>query len=247
MKSGVIYFSEAGDRRDAGFHLLRQEIEPRTREIERIVPRSTALALLDSIPLRFKSSLLPLGWGASPRTLSQKTVDAIQEKYPFMCLALLERGGSDAIRTLETEISVRQEAISAILGLCASDADGEDDPANASQRDCVSEEPAVPGLRAGWIYPLADPDRYWDEDAAGTYGLDPEKRYSYARVATDADPGDWYIHDVWIVDDEGHIHPGYDSCPVPVRIDDLVIARGRPMAGETPKPKSIFDSDWLRS
>jgi len=243
-------FSEAGDRWDAGFHLLRQEIEPRTAELERTIPRPEALARLDRVPLRFKSVLLPLGWGSSVRTLSQKTVDAIQQKYPYMCLALLERDRKEMIRTLGAEIAVLQQAISAVLDLCEPVVEVEDaepaGPTGTEGHDGVVEE-ATPRLRAGWIYPLADPDRYWDEDDAETYDIDPRKRFSYARVATDADPGDCYIHDVWIVDDEGHMHPGYDSCPVPVRTDDLVLSRGRSMAGETPKPKTIFDSGWLRS
>ena len=246
-------FSEAGDRWDAGFHLLRQEIEPRTAELERTIPRPEALARLDRVPLRFKSVLLPLGWGSSVRTLSQKTVDAIQQKYPYMCLALVERDSTETIRTLGAEIAVLQQSISSVLDLCEPVIEMEDaDPAlptcvEGDVVDVVDVENGTPRLQAGWIYPLVDPNRYWDEDDAETYDIDPRKRYAYARVATDADPGDCYIHDVWIVDDEGHMHPGYDSCPVPVRIDDLVLSRGRSMAGETPKPKSIFDSGWLRS
>jgi len=253
MKSGVINFSETGDRWDAGFHLLRQEIEPRTAELERTIPRSVALERLDCIPLRFKTPLLALGWGSSTRSLSQKTIGPIQQKYPYMCLALIERDGKETIRTLGAEISVLQQSISAIVDLCEPASDEEqvefadDGPVTPEDDEGSSPAGVQPYLQAGWIYPLADPDRYWDEDDADTYGIDSQKRYSYARVATDADPGECYIHDVWIVDDEGRIHPGYDSCPVPVRTDDLVLSRGRSMAGETPKPKSIFDSGWLRS
>jgi hypothetical protein len=245
MKSGIMYFSETGDRWDAGFHLLRQEIEPRTLELERTIARDDAIARLDRVPLRFKGALLALGWGSSIRTLSQKTIEPIQAKYPYMCLALLERDSEEAIGVMASEISVLQQSITALHDLVDPDVAAPDEERGHVQ---APDEGAMPaGLRAGWIYPLADPDRYWDEDDADTYGIDPDKRYSYARVSTDADPGECYIHDVWIVDDEGRIHPGYDSCPVPVRTDDLVLSRGRPMAGETPKPKSIFDSGWLRS
>ncbi|MFZ3481860.1 hypothetical protein [Sphingomonas sp. 3-13AW] len=101
------------------------------------------------------------------------------------------------------------------------------------------------GLRAGWIYPLKDPDEYWDEDDADKYDIEPDKRFAYARVPSEADPGDCYIHDVWIVDDEGCPHPGYEATPTPIRTEDLDLERGRLLPGATPKPMSIFDAGWF--
>lgn len=93
---------------------------------------------------------------------------------------------------------------------------------------------------------LVDPERCWDEEDAKRYDIASDEHYSYARVPTGTDQGYCYLMDVWIVDDEGRPHPGYDDYPIPVRTEDLYLERGRPLAGETPKPKSIFDSDWLR-
>lgn len=243
MKSAIVNFSETGDRWDVGFHMLRLEMKERTDVLEQEISRDEALMRLERVPLRFKSGLLPLGWGSSNHTLIQRTIDPIQQKYPHLCMAILELAAPDAIRTLGAEISMLQQSISALELLCEPSAEA-DDETDAAHDGEVAEVSV--GLQAGWLYPFVDPDQYWDEDDAETYDIEPEKRFSYARIPTDAHPGDCYILDAWIVDDEGRMHPGYDACPVPVRKEDLDLERGRPLAGETPKPKTIFDSGWLR-
>jgi hypothetical protein len=246
MKHGVIRFSETGDRWDAGFHLLRQEMEPRTRQLEETVSREDALARLDRVPLRFKQALLALGRGSSPRRLDTRSVDVIQREYPHLSLAVLESRRDESVSDLETEAARIRQAVEALDRLGDPSPVSEDVPSDHVEDHVEDHAEASDGLRAGWIYPLGDPDRYWDEDDAERYGIDPDKRYSYARVPAESDPGECYLVDMWIVDEEGRIHPGYDACPVPIQKQDLDITRGRPGAGTTPRPRNVFDSDWLR-
>lgn len=78
-------------------------------------------------------------------------------------------------------------------------------------------------------YPLVDPERYDDEYGEG---------YAFARVAGDMMGLEMTIVDCWIVDAEGTRHPGIDSCPVPVRIQDVDVDRARPS-----EPRS-YDADY---
>ena len=95
-------------------------------------------------------------------------------------------------------------------------------------------------LQSGWIYPLVDPDRYWDEDDADRYAISPDKRYSYALIPSDLDPGDCYVVDAWISDENGNPHPGYDQCPVPILKEDVDLSRGRKLGAPCPTRQSIF-------
>lgn len=90
-------------------------------------------------------------------------------------------------------------------------------------------------FRAGHIYPLNDPEHYNDDFGVG---------YDHAMIAHDAVPGDCYIHDAWIVNSAGQTHPGFDACPIPIRQEDVKMARGRHLDVALPVPKTIFDSSF---
>ena len=90
---------------------------------------------------------------------------------------------------------------------------------------------------AGHIYPLTEPDRYDDDLGLG---------YDHVAIAHDAQPGACVIHDAWIVNREGKVHPGYDCNPVPIRVDDVNLAAGRQLVASLPAPVSIFDGPWAR-
>jgi hypothetical protein len=68
----------------------------------------------------------------------------------------------------------------------------------------------VSGFVRGETYALIDPERYDDDYGVG---------YSFAKVA-DKIPGS-HITDCWIVNGHGEIHPGYNTCPVPICFDDV--------------------------
>lgn len=90
---------------------------------------------------------------------------------------------------------------------------------------------------AGYIYPLIDTDRFDDEFGEG---------YDHIMIPHDATPGDCYLHDAWIVNSAGEIHPGYNAVPHPFRLECVDIDRGRPLDIDLPAPKSIFESDFVR-
>lgn len=91
-------------------------------------------------------------------------------------------------------------------------------------------------FQAGHIYPLVDPEHYDDED----FG----KGYDHVMIAHDANPGDCYIHDVWVLNSEGEVHPGYNASPVPIRMEDVVITMGRPLDVSLPRPQTLFESPF---
>lgn len=67
-----------------------------------------------------------------------------------------------------------------------------------------------------FIYPLKEPTRFDDEYGEG---------YSYALVA-DEDPGECFIVDCWIVNQQGEKHPGLDASPVPISAESVEIDEG---------------------
>jgi hypothetical protein len=93
-------------------------------------------------------------------------------------------------------------------------------------------------FQAGFIYPLIDPEHYDDDDHGSGY--------DHVAIDHDANPGDCYIHDAWVVNSVGEVHPGYNACPIPIRREDVDIARGRPLEAALPAAQSIFDSPFFR-
>lgn len=67
-------------------------------------------------------------------------------------------------------------------------------------------------FETGTTYPLVEPDSFDDDCGEG---------YGFARVAGDLHDLPMTMVDCWIVNQEGDRHPGYDQCPVPVRIQDV--------------------------
>lgn len=72
------------------------------------------------------------------------------------------------------------------------------------------------------IYPLKHPDRYDDEFGEG---YDHALVANYGPIAQDI-----RIHDAWIVKAEGELHPGLNRSPIPVRLEDVEQAQGRPFS-----------------
>ena len=93
-------------------------------------------------------------------------------------------------------------------------------------------------FQAGYIYPLLDPERYDDEDL-GT-------GYDHVAIEHDAQPNGCYVHDAWIVNSKGDVHPGYGECPVPMRPEDVDLARGRRLERSLPTARSVFDGPFFR-
>lgn len=89
-------------------------------------------------------------------------------------------------------------------------------------------------FQPGFIYPLKDATRYDDELGTG---------FDHIAIAHDADGIErCFILDAWIADREGNVHPGYGANPVPIRIDDVAVERGRPLGRALPEPMSVFMS-----
>lgn len=87
-------------------------------------------------------------------------------------------------------------------------------------------------FRAGWIYPLKDATRYDDEFGAG---------FDHAAVPHDAEGIEMaFIVDCWIVDRTGNVHPGYNASPIPIQLEDIDIACGRPLEATLPEPSSVL-------
>jgi hypothetical protein len=74
-------------------------------------------------------------------------------------------------------------------------------------------------FKAGYIYPLLDPERYDDEDFGTGFG--------HVLIPAGSDPGTCFIVDAWIVNERGEQHPGMDACPVPVHLEDVDLTKGR--------------------
>ena len=88
-------------------------------------------------------------------------------------------------------------------------------------------------FKPGFIYPLKDPQRFDDEYGEG---------FDHVAVPEGMDPLNCTIIDMWPVNAEGQVHPGYDAAPVPIRAEDVELARGRPIETSLPRPKSAFDA-----
>lgn len=75
------------------------------------------------------------------------------------------------------------------------------------------------------IYPLKHPERFDDELGAG---------FDHALLADRGPiPAGGWVHDAWIVTREGDLHPGLNSSPVPVRLEDVHENRGHPFRQAT--------------
>lgn len=81
-------------------------------------------------------------------------------------------------------------------------------------------------FEAGFMYPLKDPEKYDDEFVTG---------YRFAAIDAGADPGVCWMHDCWIVDENGNRHPGMTEYGAPVRRDDLEMDAGRPNPMDPPR------------
>ena len=237
MQVGIIRFSDLKDRMDAGFHLTRQRHETRTSELETILTKDEALEQLGGIPLRAKKPLLVLERGTTSQGLSQRGIAKIEDEYPHLSIAILEANREEALMDLMTEAAAATEAVENLRRLGTGEV--------RSISPSVDER-AQPRFRPGWIYRLNDADAYWDEEDAERYGIDASRRFDHVRIPSDEDPGDCYMVDAWVVDADAAPHPGYDACPVPVRLEDVDVLGGRPMSEPTPVRKGILDSDWIR-
>ena len=89
--------------------------------------------------------------------------------------------------------------------------------------------------QAGYMYPLADPTSYDNDEGTG---------FGYAAIPHDSgDVSQFYVFDVWIVDQDGNPHPGYEANPVPIRPEDLDLTASKP-APELPERTQFCMSNW---
>lgn len=233
----VVKASELGNRWDAGFHIAVATVRDRVEELRSIISEEEALARLAEVPTRDKASLVAIARGGNPR-LDARTVSRAAREYPHLALALVEKDIAKAVERIRGEIEKKELDIHNLLSLIAP-AVADAHTAEATTASEVSPDPDdshIP-FQAGYIYPLREPDSYDDEYGEG---------YAYMAIPHDREPGDCYMVDAWIVNERGHPHPGYGDCPVPVRRDDLVMAKGRFLDDNLPEPKSVFDSPWGR-
>lgn len=94
-------------------------------------------------------------------------------------------------------------------------------------------------IQAGYIYPLAVPDLFDDDD----WGIGFDHVIVPAGIFI---PDQCWVADVWIARADGTIHPGYSDSPMPVRVENIVVAKGRPFQGNIPDRKSIWDSPCFK-
>ncbi len=68
-------------------------------------------------------------------------------------------------------------------------------------------------FQRGYVYPLKDAHRFDDELGNG---------YAHTALANRGpiDPECW-VHDAWIVNEAGLVHPGLNVSPVPIRLSDV--------------------------
>lgn len=230
VKVGIVSLSQMAEhnRWDVGFHLALNEVKGRMQELRASVTEEDAISRLDRLPVRSKSSLMVLARGGDPRP-STTALRRVAREYPHLALALMERDLKPAANSIRQEIARHQDALQALLAITEPSAGLKPEP-----REAVAA-PAANGFTAGWIYELKDPSRYNDEAGEG---------YGCVAIARDAEPGTCWSHDAWIVNARGEVHPGYDSNPVPVRLEDVDLASGRPLDGDLPEPRDVFGGPW---
>lgn len=108
MQAVVIRASELGNRWDAGFHVLRKQHEPRSRQIEESLDKATAtkraVRLLRTYPADLRKVVNPLvrrgGMTRAPDVTEQEK--AVRE-YPYIALAVLEGIADEVQGRLDAE------------------------------------------------------------------------------------------------------------------------------------------------
>ena len=115
MKTGIVRFSELGNRMDAGFHLLRQEHDARAAQIADTMSfedaTSKAIEILEAMPADLRRVIDPLvrtGSARSPDIHDQKRAVA---EYPYLALAVLEKSADAVIEHYRAKIAKTEASI----------------------------------------------------------------------------------------------------------------------------------------
>lgn len=216
MKLAIVKSSDLGraNRWDAPFHVLNDEHRARAEELAQTMSLAEVAKLLRGLTPAQRQSIIPLGRGQNP-----KIRDIIAE-YPYLALAIIEANPAEIAADIDRQIEELEGKI-AILRLRKTEVLAQDRtiPATADHADHSSI-----GLQPGFRYPLLTPGRFDDEFGEGfAFALIPKDGVAGARV-----------HDAWIVNSKGELHPGYSADAIPVLADDLDLTAAIP--GQDPTP-----------
>lgn len=216
MKIAIVKSSELGpaNRWDAEFHILNVLHRDRAEELAQAVPPDGVAKLLRGLTPGQRQALLPLGRGKNP-----KVADIIAE-YPYLALAIIEANPAEIAADIDRQIDELESKI-ALLRL--------------RRTEVLARNKSIPvategadhstiGLQPGYRYPLLTPDRFDDELGEG---------YAFAMIPSGGIAG-VHVHDAWIVNERGELHPGYSADAIPVLAADLDLTRAA--ASDDPTP-----------
>lgn len=221
----VVKFSELAKhgRMDAGFHIALDFLRDRIDELRSQYTEQQAIDFVRAIPLEHKQNLSVLQRGQA--SLNTAIANQLTDEYPHFALALIEHGPlanvdptgfANAIASIQAEIDKRQDVLDILINLA------EGRPTNIP--------PAPSGFQAGMTYPLLDPEHFDDDLGEG---------YTHVALPDDSFPG-MVMVDAWPVNPSGEVHPGYDQCPVPIRLQDVDLTKGYPNNLKLPVAKQGF-------
>lgn len=217
-------FSEIGDRWDAGFHLTRQQHAARTAELEATVTAQDAIERLRDLPLKHLKAIEVLRRDKGRRPMDLAQARKVIAEYPHLSLAIVETARDQIHDDLEAQIKAIDDKRLRLHLLTNPSQDKPEKAAEAEPTAPVVEAADVEtadhsacGPQAGYAYPLVDSDRFDDEFGEG---------YDHAAAPMGEEGGSYSVRDMWPVKADGHVHPGYDQCPVPMSLGDYDLTKG---------------------
>lgn len=134
MRFVTVPVSQAGDRLDAGFHILRKQHEAATgilrARMDGAVAAEHASLALRALPSGERLALAPLMRGSTPRIPSLEDYDRVIRDDPHLALAVLvsrREAGLEALSQDRDDIDRKMAALDelAALGQAADDAEME--------------------------------------------------------------------------------------------------------------------------
>lgn len=213
MKTAIVSASAlvSANRWDAGFHVINHEHGARAAELAATVGAEEAQARIARIPAHLLKFLAPLS-RKNGRETTREAIDAITREYPHLSLALVESNMDSIRQSLSDEADALRRRIDDLGSL-----------SDRIARVVSGQEPAghdhtATGPLPGFAYPLLDPERFDDEFGTG---------YDHVALPEGEEAGSYSLRDMWPVNAEGAVHPGYANCPVPVQKGDFDLAKGR--------------------
>jgi hypothetical protein len=122
---------------------------------------------------------------------------------------------------IRSEIEKNSEMLAVLLNLTAPQSGLDvtiETPTQGEDVAQTQEQTIMTITREGVAYPLNDPERFDDEE----YGTG----YAYVMVPNGEGEHDYWMRDMWVVNEKGEVHPGYDASPMPIRMEDIDVAAG---------------------